>query len=252
MDSESFRATISRIFTLVIFARSWQQAVYRRCDAAAVAVVPASRCCPRRAKLHLPIASCESFLSSSQHHAPTSPCLDWLSVAPISPSPCGTTTGTSFSFPEIRTSPYKSSRLPAIVVKMPVSILRTILVVLPTPGYLHQDNLLTTSVIDGQQLPTLTCYVGSLPPSTPFRISVHSWSTTARPSTVVESLRKPNQKIVYMVQVVVDGTRVLYDLNTVLQLPACLLGIVTASSTSGQNGLKRSVWQYNRNNQMAS
>ncbi|KAF2820441.1 hypothetical protein CC86DRAFT_305264 [Ophiobolus disseminans] len=66
----------------------------------------------------------------------------------------------------------------------------------------------TTQDAKGQQSPTLTCYINSLPPSTPFRISVHSWTTTARPSAIIESRRKPSQKIVYMVQVVVDGTRV--------------------------------------------
>ncbi|KAF1831585.1 hypothetical protein BDW02DRAFT_556455 [Decorospora gaudefroyi] len=60
----------------------------------------------------------------------------------------------------------------------------------------------------GQQLPTLTCYISSLPPSTPFRISVHSWATSAKVSTLIDSRRKANQKVVYIVQVIVDGARV--------------------------------------------
>ncbi|KAF1944678.1 hypothetical protein EJ02DRAFT_432261 [Clathrospora elynae] len=62
----------------------------------------------------------------------------------------------------------------------------------------------------GRQLPTLTSYISSLPPSTPFRISVHSWATAtaAKASALIESRRKPSQKVVYLVQVIVDGSRV--------------------------------------------
>ncbi|KAE8823385.1 hypothetical protein HRS9139_09794 [Pyrenophora teres f. teres] len=60
----------------------------------------------------------------------------------------------------------------------------------------------------GLSLPTLTCYISSLPPSTPFRVSIHSWATGAKPSPIIESRRKTNQKIVYSVQVIVDGARV--------------------------------------------
>ncbi|KAH9863592.1 hypothetical protein J1614_009524 [Plenodomus biglobosus] len=60
----------------------------------------------------------------------------------------------------------------------------------------------------GRQLPTLTCYISSLPPSTPFRISIHSWTTAAKPSAIIEARRKPNQKVVYTVQAIVDGARV--------------------------------------------
>ncbi|KAF1851306.1 uncharacterized protein K460DRAFT_329196 [Cucurbitaria berberidis CBS 394.84] len=64
----------------------------------------------------------------------------------------------------------------------------------------------------GRQLPTLTCYISSLPPTTPFRISIHSWATIAKPSALIESRRKANQKVVYTVQVVVDGARVFRDI----------------------------------------
>ncbi|CAN9366396.1 unnamed protein product [Alternaria alternata] len=60
----------------------------------------------------------------------------------------------------------------------------------------------------GRQLPTLTCYINSLPTSTPFRISVHSWATLSKASPLIESRRKTNQKVVYTVQVIVDGARV--------------------------------------------
>ncbi|KAF2846966.1 hypothetical protein T440DRAFT_482213 [Plenodomus tracheiphilus IPT5] len=50
----------------------------------------------------------------------------------------------------------------------------------------------------------------SLPPSTPFRISIHSWATAARPSAAIEVQRKHSQKVVYTVQVVVDGARVFH------------------------------------------
>jgi hypothetical protein len=66
-----------------------------------------------------------------------------------------------------------------------------------------------TAFPDGRPLPTLTCYISSLPPSTPFRISVHSWTTAAKASALIESRRKANQKVVYTVQVIVDGARVL-------------------------------------------
>ncbi|KAI0579540.1 hypothetical protein TUN199_10079 [Pyrenophora tritici-repentis] len=60
----------------------------------------------------------------------------------------------------------------------------------------------------GRPLPTLTCYISSLPPSTPFRVSIHSWATATKASPIIESRRKANQKIVYSVQVIVDGARV--------------------------------------------
>ncbi|KAI8933888.1 hypothetical protein NX059_009585 [Plenodomus lindquistii] len=47
----------------------------------------------------------------------------------------------------------------------------------------------------------------SLPPSTPFRISIHSWATAAKPSAIIEAQRKPDQKVVYKVNVVVDGAK---------------------------------------------
>ncbi|KAH3977879.1 hypothetical protein HBI81_100850 [Parastagonospora nodorum] len=58
------------------------------------------------------------------------------------------------------------------------------------------------------QPPTLACYISSLPPTTPFRISIHSWAPAAKPSAVIESRRKAHQKIMYMIQVIVDGARV--------------------------------------------
>ncbi|KAF2032943.1 hypothetical protein EK21DRAFT_59648 [Setomelanomma holmii] len=59
-----------------------------------------------------------------------------------------------------------------------------------------------------RQSPTLTCYIGSLPPSTPFRISIHSWATAAKPSALIESRLRASQKIMYLVQVIVDGASV--------------------------------------------
>ncbi|KAF2638362.1 hypothetical protein P280DRAFT_509100 [Massarina eburnea CBS 473.64] len=64
--------------------------------------------------------------------------------------------------------------------------------------------------INGRRLPTLGCYISSLAASTPFRISVHSWAAPAKPSPIIESRRKPNQRVVYTAQVVVDGTRVFH------------------------------------------
>ncbi|KAF2751182.1 hypothetical protein M011DRAFT_483142 [Sporormia fimetaria CBS 119925] len=63
----------------------------------------------------------------------------------------------------------------------------------------------------GRQLPTLSCYVASLPPSTPFRVSMHSWTSKTKPSALIESRRKPNQRVVFMVSVIVDGTRLFHD-----------------------------------------
>ncbi|KAH8728372.1 hypothetical protein GQ44DRAFT_675703 [Phaeosphaeriaceae sp. PMI808] len=61
---------------------------------------------------------------------------------------------------------------------------------------------------EAHQLPTLTCYISSLPPSMPFRISVHSWASTAKPSAIIESQRKANHKVVYSIQVIVNGARI--------------------------------------------
>ncbi|ORY15731.1 hypothetical protein BCR34DRAFT_163502, partial [Clohesyomyces aquaticus] len=69
---------------------------------------------------------------------------------------------------------------------------------------------LLTSLVDGIPLPTLTCYVISLPPATPFRVSIHSWASKAKPTPAIESKRKPHQRVVYILQVVVDGDRVFH------------------------------------------
>jgi hypothetical protein len=93
--------------------------------------------------------------------------------------------------------PYKSLRLsataPQNVSKLPIKDVSR------SPGY----------PADGGQLPILACYISSLSTSTPFRISVHSWATAAKPSALMESRRSANQKIMYMVQVIVDEARVL-------------------------------------------
>ncbi|KAJ4292594.1 hypothetical protein N0V90_009257 [Kalmusia sp. IMI 367209] len=71
-----------------------------------------------------------------------------------------------------------------------------------TACYFSQDE-------QGHQLPTLSCYIASLPTATPFRVSIHSWATPAKPSASIESRRKNTQKVVYVTQVIVDGARVL-------------------------------------------
>ncbi|KAF2107614.1 hypothetical protein BDV96DRAFT_297808 [Lophiotrema nucula] len=63
----------------------------------------------------------------------------------------------------------------------------------------------------GRQLPTLTCYIVSLPVGTPFRVSLHSWTAKTKPSAIIESRRKANQRVVYTVQVMVEGNRVYHD-----------------------------------------
>ncbi|KAF2868672.1 hypothetical protein BDV95DRAFT_499738 [Massariosphaeria phaeospora] len=63
----------------------------------------------------------------------------------------------------------------------------------------------------GHQLPTLTCFIASLPAAAPFRISLHSWAIKARPSALIESRRKAGQRVVYTLQVIVDGARVFHD-----------------------------------------
>ncbi|CAI6339261.1 unnamed protein product [Periconia digitata] len=68
-----------------------------------------------------------------------------------------------------------------------------------------------------QPLPTLACYIASQPPSTPFRISVHSWIAPVKPSPAIESCRKPNERVVFTAQVLVDGSRVYhgyYEIET--------------------------------------
>ncbi|KAL5396116.1 hypothetical protein PMIN02_003477 [Paraphaeosphaeria minitans] len=62
----------------------------------------------------------------------------------------------------------------------------------------------------GRQLPTLTCYIASLPAAAPFRISIHLWVAPAKPSTLIESRRKHSQKVVFAIQLIVDGDRVFH------------------------------------------
>lgn len=130
--------------------------------------------------------------------------LNWTHTAALGRLSCDTTTGMSYSFPEIRVCPYKSSRQPATKIRMLVSFPIFIL-----PAHTRPLCSLTNQDTDGRKSPTLTCYINSLPPATPFRVSIHSWATTARPSAIIESRRKPSQKTMYMVQVIVDGAKIL-------------------------------------------
>ncbi|KAH7138509.1 hypothetical protein B0J11DRAFT_587874 [Dendryphion nanum] len=63
----------------------------------------------------------------------------------------------------------------------------------------------------GRPVHMLTCYITSLPPMTPFRISIHSWADHEKPTTLIESLRKASQRVVYAIQVFVDGVRVFHN-----------------------------------------
>ncbi|KAF2268301.1 hypothetical protein CC78DRAFT_613494 [Lojkania enalia] len=73
-----------------------------------------------------------------------------------------------------------------------------------TACYVTQDEY-------GRQQPCLTSYIASLPVATPFRVSIHSWVSKAKPTAIIESQRKANQRIVYTVQIIVDGTRIFHD-----------------------------------------
>ncbi|KAJ4358129.1 uncharacterized protein N0V89_002708 [Didymosphaeria variabile] len=72
-----------------------------------------------------------------------------------------------------------------------------------TTCYTTQDN-------NGHQLPTLTCYITSLPAAAPFRISIHSWTAPAKSSSLIESRQRSSQKMVFAVQVIVDGIRIFH------------------------------------------
>ncbi|OCL07452.1 hypothetical protein AOQ84DRAFT_377672, partial [Glonium stellatum] len=72
-----------------------------------------------------------------------------------------------------------------------------------TACYVDQDQ-------DGCKLPTVTCFVPSLSPSSPYRISVHSW-TKPTPSLHIESKRKPDQRVIYTIRAVVDGFRIFHN-----------------------------------------
>ncbi|KAH7390974.1 hypothetical protein DE146DRAFT_150734 [Phaeosphaeria sp. MPI-PUGE-AT-0046c] len=108
--------------------------------------------------------------------------------------------------------------------------------------------------------PTLTCYISSLPPATPFRISIHSWINPAKPSAVVQAQQKSSQKIMYMVQVIVDGVtvfQVLYDTASkwpqeIVHEKRHLIALEQATSerkprlefpTFSQHTLMQSAWQ---------
>ncbi|KAF2737183.1 hypothetical protein EJ04DRAFT_574821 [Polyplosphaeria fusca] len=63
----------------------------------------------------------------------------------------------------------------------------------------------------GRLAPTLTCFIASLPVTTPFRVSLHSWIAKAKPSALIESQRKAHHRVVYLFQIVVDGVQVFND-----------------------------------------
>ncbi|KAF2713570.1 hypothetical protein K504DRAFT_530532 [Pleomassaria siparia CBS 279.74] len=73
-----------------------------------------------------------------------------------------------------------------------------------TACYVTQDKY-------GHHLPTLTCYIASLPQSIPFRVSIHLWSLKAKPSAVIEARRNSRQRVVYTTQIIVDGVLVFHD-----------------------------------------
>ncbi|EAW10895.1 uncharacterized protein ACLA_065290 [Aspergillus clavatus NRRL 1] len=54
------------------------------------------------------------------------------------------------------------------------------------------------------QLPILATFIPSLPPNTPFRVSVHSWEKP-RPSLLTESLMQPDDALLFEVRIFIDG-----------------------------------------------
>ncbi|RJE19698.1 hypothetical protein PHISCL_07973 [Aspergillus sclerotialis] len=66
----------------------------------------------------------------------------------------------------------------------------------PTSYFLPQGNL--------GHLPVLTTFVPSLPPNTPFRVSIHCWEKP-RPSRLMESLMQPDDALLFEIRVFIDG-----------------------------------------------
>lgn len=55
------------------------------------------------------------------------------------------------------------------------------------------------------QVPVLTSFIPSLPPDSPFRVSIHSWEKP-RPSRILESIMQPDDAVVYEARVFIDGS----------------------------------------------
>ncbi|BDD60493.1 hypothetical protein MPDQ_004694 [Monascus purpureus] len=75
--------------------------------------------------------------------------------------------------------------------------------------YLRSPSIINPSVYglphgNFGQLPVLTTFIPSLPQSTAFRVSVHSWEKP-RPSRTIESLMQPDDTLLYEVRVFIDG-----------------------------------------------
>ncbi|KAF1971578.1 hypothetical protein BU23DRAFT_569745 [Bimuria novae-zelandiae CBS 107.79] len=78
---------------------------------------------------------------------------------------------------------------------------------------IRATNITDITPPDGRQVPTLTCYIASLPAAAPFRISIHSWISPAKPSALIESRKRSHQKVVYAIQVIVDGIRLFHGFH---------------------------------------
>ncbi|KAL2050234.1 hypothetical protein ABVK25_009461 [Lepraria finkii] len=68
------------------------------------------------------------------------------------------------------------------------------------PSTAHPAYLTTVT----RPLPTVSCYIPSLPNDTPFRVSLHSWATP-QPSRATLSMSSPENVILYEARVWVDG-----------------------------------------------
>jgi hypothetical protein len=55
------------------------------------------------------------------------------------------------------------------------------------------------------QLPTMTTFIPSLPHSTPFQISIHSWDIP-RPTVQIEANMRPEDSVLFEARVYIDGT----------------------------------------------
>ncbi|KAF2017707.1 hypothetical protein BU24DRAFT_156661 [Aaosphaeria arxii CBS 175.79] len=70
-----------------------------------------------------------------------------------------------------------------------------------------------TNSSSNHHLHIVTCYIASLLPSSPFRISLHSWARQPKPSDITGSKRKRQHQTLYEIRVIIDGIEVSQSLH---------------------------------------
>lgn len=171
---------------------------------------PCRLCCYPVTKIRAHVPAPRAFFSR-RHQAPPS---TQQAVCLGEPCPrgrcprCGSKTGTFCSSQEIARLPSKSSRWPVMSFTMQVCRLA---VPQASCKHLSPSRAEISHAHGFTGLPTVSCFIPSLPAGTPFQVSIHSWSGPTV-SQFTRSYSKYSDAVKFEARLFLDGRLVAYAL----------------------------------------